>query len=555
MVELNPEQRQAVEHGEGPLLVIAGPGSGKTRVITDRIVHLIRSVAGLRPDNVLAVTFTDKAAGEMKRRVREALPEIETTPRISTFHAFCYEILRRRHFERVLLDEVDVWIFLRRRIDELSLDFYQKLADPGAFLHDLNGFFSRCRDELIEPEDFERYAGRTEQEFLAKAPGLAAADRKLEEARVEKLRELARVFTNSRRLIEEAGCSILGSLIAETIRLFDREPNVLGSYRERFQFVLVDEFQDTNFAQVELLRRLLAPPRNITAVGDDDQAIYRFRGAAHGAFEMFEAAFPGHATVFLNRNYRSSKRILRAADVVIAQNVRYRKKPALKTSQPEGERIFLLQSADYLSEAEWIAGEIERLHRQESVPFGAIAVLYRAHSHRDLLVAEFRRRKIPFTIRGLSILSTVLLRDLVAYLSVVDSPHDNISLTRVLLAPRWRFPEELALEVRRQAARDRCSLYDVLKAWEKTPRQADLERTGWPELHRILRGLSAQAGSLPVTRLFDRLLESLAPTFLPESREQSHLDAFRAFLVEWEQKIERTPQLVGRAAEDLRLKR
>ena len=367
---------------------------------------------------------------------------------------------------------------------------------------------------------------------------------------VRKLLELARVFRNSRRLIEEAGCSSLGSLIAETVRLFDREPEVLESYRRKFRYVLVDEFQDTNFAQVELLRRLVAPSQNITAVGDDDQAIYRFRGAAHGAFEMFAAAFPGQTTVFLNRNYRSTKRILRAADSVIAQNDRPQKKPALRTSKPEGDRIFLLQSPDYQSEAVWIDGEIERLHRKENLPFGNIAVLYRAHSHRDLLVEEFRRRSIPFTIRGLSILSTVLLRDLVAYLSLVHSPHDNISLTRVLLAPRWRFAEELALEIRRQAARDRCSLYDVLRAWEKTPRQADLAQTGWPELHRMLKGLRRQAGSLPVTRLFDRLLEPLAPTFLPGSREQSHLDAFRSFLAGWEEKIARLPQLVGRAAEE-----
>ncbi|MBZ5542783.1 MAG: ATP-dependent helicase [Acidobacteriia bacterium] len=550
MVELNPEQRQAVEHGEGPLLIIAGPGSGKTCVITERIVRLLRTVPGLQPENILAVTFTDKAAAEMKRRVREALPEAQTAPHISTFHAFCYEVLRKRHFERMLLDEVDVWIFLRRRIDELGLDFYQKLAEPGAFLRELNAFFSRCRDELIEPEDFEHYARRVEQEFAAKGPALASAERKLEEMVVRKLLELARVFRNSRRLIEEAGCSILGSLIAETIRLFDREPEVLESYRRKFRFVLVDEFQDTNFAQVELLRRLAAPPHNITAVGDDDQAIYRFRGAAHGAFEMFAAAFPGQTTVFLNRNYRSTKRILRAAESVIAQNVRPQKKPALKTSKPEGDRLFLLHSADYQSEAEWIAAEIERLHRKENLPFENIAVLYRAHSHRDLLVAEFRRRGIPFTIRGLSILSTVLLRDLVAYLSVVDSPHDNISLTRVLLAARWRFPEELALEIRRQAARDRCSLYDVLRAWEKTPRQADLARTGWPELHRMLKGLRRQAGSLSVTRLFDWLLESLAPTFLPGSREQSHLDTFRRFLAEWEEKIARLPQLIGRTAEE-----
>ena len=156
-LELNPEQRQAVEHGEGPLLIIAGPGSGKTRVITERVAYLLKNGAGLQPRNILAVTFTDKAAEEMKERVRKALAHRRNCPHISTFHSFCYEVLRKRHFERLLLDKVDVWIFLRRRMEQLGLEFYRKLAEPGAFLHALNDFFSRCQDELIEPDDFEDY--------------------------------------------------------------------------------------------------------------------------------------------------------------------------------------------------------------------------------------------------------------------------------------------------------------------------------------------------------------------------------------------------------------
>ena len=148
--KLNPEQRQAVEHGEGPQLVIAGPGSGKTRVITERIVHLVETVPHLRPSNILALTFTEKAAGEMKRRVLNTLPEQDDPPFIATFHAFCYHALRERHFERQLLDSVDLWIFLRRRMELLGLEMYLKLAEPGAFLHDLNEFCSRCQDELIE---------------------------------------------------------------------------------------------------------------------------------------------------------------------------------------------------------------------------------------------------------------------------------------------------------------------------------------------------------------------------------------------------------------------
>ena len=560
--KLNPEQLKAVEHGEGPLLIIAGPGSGKTRVITQRIVHLLTGAgsaaeepgllpgfptpagrseesfgAGVQPENILALTFTEKAAREMQRRVREALPELEALPHISTFHAFCYEVLRKRHFERTLLDKVDVWIFLRQRMESLGLQFYQKLAEPGAFLHSLNDFFSRCQDELIEPADFERYVEAMDKEFQELSPSLDAAERTLMQQDIQKKQELARVFCNSRKLIEEAGSSSLGSLIPETVRLFDREPEVLESYRQLFRYVLVDEFQDTNYAQVELLKRLVKPPLSITAVGDDDQAIYRFRGASHGAFKMFDEAFRGHETVFLDTNFRSTKRILRAAEVLIAKNDRYQAKPHLRTSREEGAPVYLLQSPDFLSEAAWMAGEVARLI-QHGTPPGDIAVLYRAHGYRDPLVEQFRRRNIPFAIRGLSILSTVILRDLVAYLNIIHSPHDTVSLTRVLLTPRWNFPEDLALEARKQASRDHCSLYDVLESWGRSGAANRLEGTGWPELRRLLGELRKYAEHASVTALLARLIGRLELSFLPQDHDGAYVETFRKFLEKWEDKSE-----------------
>lgn len=560
--KLNPEQTKAVEHGEGPLLIIAGPGSGKTRVITQRIVHLLQGTAaarsdamllpglqnqanadgefsgeGVQPENLLALTFTEKAAKEMRRRVRESLPELEVLPHISTFHAFCYEVLRKRHFERTLLDKVDVWIFLRRRMEKLGLQFYQKLAEPGAFLHSLNDFFSRCQDELIDPADYERYAQAMAREFQAMASSLDPAERALIEPEIQKKQELARVFRNSRKLMEEADSSSLGSLIPEAVRLFDREPEVLESYRQLFRHVLVDEFQDTNYAQVELLKRLVKPPFNITAVGDDDQAIYRFRGASHGAFKMFDEVFPGHQTVFLDCNYRSTQRILRVAGVLIAQNDRYEAKPRLRTSREEGYPVYLLQSSDFPSEAAWIADEVERLIKKRTPP-GDIAVLYRAHGYRDPLVEQFRRRNIPFAIRGLSILSTVILRDLMAYLNIIHSAHDNVSLTRVLLTPRWNFPEELAMEARKQALRDRCSLYDVIESWEKAGDVSRLQATGWRELRRFLHDLHRDAEHASVTALLQRLLGRLELGFGPHDADEAYVEAFRIFLEKWQGKSE-----------------
>ena len=536
MQQLNPEQRRVVEYGEGPLLVLAGPGSGKTRVITERIVHLLGNVPGIEPRNILALTFTDKAATEMKERVRRALGDAAELPHVSTFHSFCYEVLRKRHFERQLLDKVNVWIFLRRRMEKLGLEFYRKLAEPGAFLHDLNEFFSRCQDELIEPGDFERHVEKIESEFLAQARGLDHDERREREEEIRKQKELARVFRRSRELLEEAGCSSLGSLISETVRLWEREPDVLAEYRSRFRHVLVDEFQDTNYAQVELLRRMVAPPWNITAVGDDDQAIYRFRGASHGAFRMFADAFPAHQTAFLYRNYRSTRKVLRCANAVIARNTREISKPPLATEKGEGCAVFLAGAPDYPSEAAWIAQEVERL-AQRGNALGEIAVLFRAHRHRDLLVEEFRRRGIRFSIRGLSVLSTVILRDLVAYLKLADSPHDNVALTRVLLMPRWKLPEGLALALREQAAKDRCSLFEALEGAERAFGLKDeLAKTGWAELNRLLRELKRIALSASVTSLFDRLTEKLGLVFLPGEPDRVYTETFRKFLAEWEDK-------------------
>jgi ATP-dependent DNA helicase UvrD/PcrA len=572
-VMLNPEQEKAVHHGEGPLLVIAGPGSGKTRVITQRIVHLLEHEAregadsSLQPENILALTFTDKAALEMKHRVSQALPDLTASPHISTFHSFCYQILRQRHFDRRLLDKIDVWILLRRRMNLLGLDFYQRLAEPGAFLHDLNDFFSRCQDSLVSPEDFETYVRECEERFMAQHPALARQPKALsaraaggaairaasgsvasgsaplgpEEQmaweEILKKQELARVFRTSVRLIEDASYSSLSSLISETVRLWTHQPDALERAQNQFKYVLVDEFQDTNYGQVELLRRLVPQPYRITAVGDDDQAIYRFRGASHGAFEMFSKAFPGHRTIYLHRNYRSTSRILRVADAVIARNSRYEAKPALQTENEEGSRIFLLDGSDYGSEATWVADEIQRL-RCEGQPLDEVAVLYRAHSHRDLLVDELRRRGIPFSIRGLSILNTPVLRDVMAYLRVVQSPRDNISMTRVLADPRWYFSPELAQRVRLRAASNHCSLSDVLQAAPASDLAGELAASGWSDLQKLLQELRAYSRSAPATPVLNRLAVAVGLAFVPGDPRLSPLETFREFVNEWEEKSE-----------------
>ncbi|HTV53675.1 MAG TPA: ATP-dependent DNA helicase, partial [Terriglobia bacterium] len=564
MLEMNSEQKEAVEHREGPLLVVAGPGTGKTRVITQRIVYLLSrtpSVPGyapLAPENVLALTFTDKAAEEMKRRVADALPGLSSLPTLCTFHAFCYQTLRKRNIERRLLDKIDVWIFLRRRMTELGLKHYQKLAEPGAFLHDLNDFFARCQDELIEPADFERYVSECERR-LSRAqsqPAMASSPSRADGCRVSSLaddlhrqellrkQELAQVFTTSCRLLEAAGASSLGSLISETVWLWRSQPEILEEARARYRAVLVDEFQDTNYGQVELLRMLVPAPHNITAVGDDDQAIYRFRGASHGAFEMFAKAFPGQRTVYLARNYRSTQRILRAAVNVVSHNDRYAAKPPLVSAKNEGLPVYLLKARDARSEAFWITNELQRL-AGTGASFGQMAVLYRAHSYRDFLVEQLRRQNIPFSVRGISIVSARVLRELVAYLRLIDSRHENVSLTRALLSKRWRFPQDLAQSIRQAASRDRRSLYDVMRR-PPPPVAEALAQTGWSELECLLKSLQRVSKKASVAEVMDRLTDRLGWRFLPGSRDLVYLDSFRGFLKGWEAKSEtrRLPEFI-----------
>jgi ATP-dependent DNA helicase UvrD/PcrA len=535
--ELDPEQRKAVEHTEGPLLVIAGPGSGKTGVITRRIIGLLEAVPGLRPENILALTYTDKAAGEMKARIAQRLPGPAPGPHISTFHSYCNHLLRERDFDRQLLDQTDVWIFLRQRIEQLELDFYQKLAEPGAFLHDLNNFFSRCQDELVGPEQYEAYVHDAERRFLARAATLAPAERELEEQNLRKLQEVSRVFRKSREMLMASGRSSFGSLFSETLRLWDSEPDALDFERQRYRYILVDEFQDTNYAQIEILKRLAVAPFNVTAVGDDDQAIYRFRGASSGAFHLFREAFPRRTELFLFRNYRSTKRILCAAGVLIRRNEHaLGNKPALQTANPDGPRLFLLQVQDAASEAAWIAGEVSRLLGKGTLG-SHIAVLYRAHAHRERLVEELARRQIPISIRGLSVLSSPILRDLVAYLQLISSPHENVSLTRVLLAPRWKFPEELAMAAREEASRERCSLFDALESFEKGA-DVSIVSTGWRELKDLLEKLRRAAKRTPMSELLDLLVAELGLVFLPGGDDRALINTFRNFLEKWEKKSE-----------------
>jgi len=547
-LKLNEAQRRAIEHGEGPLLVIAGAGTGKTRVITERIRHLLESDVTLTGENILGLTFTDKAAGEMKRRVVASAGERAASVTLSTFHSFCKELLSEVQPERVLLDKVDHWILLRRNLARLQLDKYRRLAEPGQFLSDFVEFFSRCQDELVSSAEYEQFAERLATELTAEH-GEVDEDTYLERAeQVALQREIARAYRASEELLREKNRVSMGSLIPEAVTLLKKDDALRSRLQERYKHILVDEFQDTNIAQLELLQQLAAPPtRNIFAVGDDAQAIYRFRGASFGSFTLFLERFAGVPRggdstpyhVSLTENYRSTPNILRVATQVIGMNEASQSLPKkrLEATRKEGERVRIAELATPEEEAQWVTEELRRLHGTGR-RWRDFAVLYRQHAHRDHLVEELWRRKIPFVISKLSILDHPLVKDVLAYLRLIAKPFDDIACARVLAAPAWGLEAVDLVRLAERAAKKRgTALYDTLQAT-----QPELAFDGsQAALDELLGFLSEQRKTLKrrtAREILSDLTEWLDVPQRASTQDHKYVVQLAQFLKEWEAKSE-----------------
>ncbi len=311
------QQRKAIEHVDGPMLVVAGAGTGKTSVLTHRVEHLIRA-GHAQPDEILALTYTRNSAEEMRARVRKLLGG--KTIHATTFHDYCLDLLRRAHKDFGVLDEQDLWIYLRRRMRELHLEHYIRAANIGQFLNDLLKFVTRCHDELVTPENYAQYVERLERGEVP-IPRVAKSKTVLEDAEVlGRCREISRVFSTMERWLLEENLGSFSHMITRAHALLHSDDNLLAEARARARFILADEFQDANLAQIKILTRLAGPSGNIFAVGDPDQGIYRFRGASTAAFELFQRNCPATKLVALEKNRRSTTPILRTAFAVINEN-------------------------------------------------------------------------------------------------------------------------------------------------------------------------------------------------------------------------------------------
>jgi len=396
---LDPEQREAVEHDQGPLLIVAGAGTGKTTVIARRIAHLIAS-GRARPSEILALTFNEKAAAEMEERVDVLVPYGYADTRISTFHAFGEEVLGSFGIEIgfapgfTVLDQTAQAIFLSEHLEALVLRHYAPLSDPTKYLSHLARFFNKLKDYPISTRELATFAERA----------LAAAGDEAERDRAERTLELALAAGHYERLLWKQGFVDFGDLLSLTLRLFDESPAALRNYQERFRYVMVDEFQDTNPVQFEIVRRLTAPHRNLVVVGDDDQSIYRFRGAHLQNILKFHEFFPGARSIVLHTNYRSSREILKTARRLIQVNQdRLETRLGISkelTSEKTGPAPRIKELSTEAEEAAWVAGEIRAAVESGARCCRDFAILVRSNRNAEPFLAALDGQGVPYYFSG-----------------------------------------------------------------------------------------------------------------------------------------------------------
>ncbi|MBI2843653.1 MAG: ATP-dependent helicase [Armatimonadetes bacterium] len=387
---LNAEQKAAVEYVIGPQVIVAGPGSGKTRVIISKIEHLV-SQLHIDPVRILAITFSTKAADEMADRLVEAFPYRSHEFNIHTFHALCWSIVQEFAAEAgfrqgvQVLDKTAAWVLVRRHIEEFGLRHYLPNSDPFKYIFDLLGHVSRAKDEGISPQDYEVHVRKHGEQYEATKESLTPEEAAEQLIEVEKREELARFYTRYQDILQAENCIDFGDQIMMAFRLLSEHPDVRKQIQSRWDYILVDEFQDTNVVQIELLKQLSRSDAAVCVVGDPDQSIYRFRGASFASFLRFDEAYPTRQPFALTRNYRSTKNILNTAARLIANNVdRYRAEKPVWTESENGVAVTVLKAPSFPAEAEAVADEIVSVLAdtpESERRFSDFAILYRAHSH------------------------------------------------------------------------------------------------------------------------------------------------------------------------------
>ena len=545
-------QREAIEHVHGPMLVVAGAGTGKTSVLTHRIERLVGE-GHAQPHEILALTYTLNAAREMRDRVGKLLGGREVNA--ATFHDYCLDMLRRVHKDFGVLDEKDLWIYLRRRIRELRLEHYVRAANVAQFLNDLLEFVSRCHDELVTPERYTEYVERLERGEVP-IPRVAKSKNVLDDAEVlGRCREIDRVFTTMERWLREDNLGTFSHMITRAHAVLHSDESVLAEARGRARFILADEFQDANFAQIQILTRLAGADGNIFAVGDPDQSIYRFRGASSAAFELFDRHFPNTKRVVLEKNRRSTTPILRSAFALIDKNppvfarhsdgkLAYGRVPLQSAREEDAANAGALLPSPPVSvvvltakdtEGPDVVSSLRDAQKKTKCKWSDFGILYRSHFHRDDVVRELAEAGIPFVIESMDISDTPEARDLFACLNAVVTAGDDVSLFRVAALHGFHVnPGELR-QVMRAIARDN-------REGQVVPLSAALDRVdGGADVLAAVRSAREEIGRKGAKAR--AALDIIVKHFALE-RSSPILQAALQFVTAWEQKkVNKTTEL------------
>ena len=523
---LNPMQQEAVYHTEGPVLILAGAGSGKTRVLTHRIAYLIEE-KGVNPWNIMAITFTNKAAQEMRERVDQIVGFGSESIWVSTFHSSCVRMLRR-FIDRIgyennftIYDTDDQKTVIKEVCKRLNID--TKMFKERSLM----AAISSAKDELISPEAFKRDAG---QDWS--------------------LQTVARVYEAYQKQLAMNNALDFDDLIAKTVELLEVSPEVLDYYQQRFRYIMVDEYQDTNTAQFRFVSLLASKYRNLCVVGDDDQSIYKFRGANIGNILGYEKVFPDAKVIKLEQNYRSTQNILNAANEVIRHNLG-RKEKTLWTDNEVGELLHFRQFLTGYEEAEYIAGDISKKVREGTYAYRDCAILYRTNAQSRLFEEKFLLANIPYKIvGGVNFYARKEIKDLLAYLKTIDNARDDVAVRRIINVPKRGIGATTLNRVQDYAQEQGISFYDALKEADQIPSLGRSAAKIRPFVDFVQK-FRSQLEYLSVTELLNKVIEEtgyveeLKAEDTEESRARiENIDELISKVVSYEQDAEE-PSLDG----------
>ena len=514
---LNKEQQEAVKHTEGPLLILAGAGSGKTTMMTHRIAYMLEM--GVSPYNILAVTFTNKAAGEMKDRI-ESLTGATRGMWVMTFHAMCVRILRN-HGEVLgfrngfsIYDESDKKALLKRIVKDLNID--EKIY-PVSYL---GSVISSCKEAEEDPDD---YIENNSMNFKAET--------------------VAKVYSRYMEDLQQNNAMDFDDLLWNAVKVFEASNEVLSYYQERFKYIMVDEYQDTNYLQYKLVHALAEKSHNLCVVGDDDQCIYQWRGADIRNILDFEKDFPETKVIKLEQNYRSDANILDLANSVIANN-RNRKAKALWTERNEGSKITYRRLEDEQREAWYVGGEIQRLHDEEGVPFNDMAILYRKNAQSRPFEEKFSFRGIPYRVLGgTRFYDRKEIKDVMAYMHLVENPSDDVAMARIINEPKRGLGPKSLGGIVSYAKAYKLSIFEALKEQEVLSSLSKKSRAAVEDLVTMLDELGVEQDNMELSDIYDNLIRRSGYLTALEAENTVEADArienileLRSVIAEFEEK-------------------